>query len=104
MALAVGEDVRLDPVTTGPVPQQSRFRRAILERHPDRDEMGGRSRRHVEGIDVIGLLGAVFEAEGIAHRRAFAQQPLQQGNQAVVQGEMANGTLFQIQVVDLETM
>jgi len=48
MALAVGKNVRLDPVAAGPVAQQARFRRAIFQRYPDRDQMGRRARRHEE--------------------------------------------------------
>src|SRR5690348_17659687 len=46
MALAIGENVRLDPMAAGPVAQQARLRRAILQRHPHRDEVGGCARSH----------------------------------------------------------
>lgn len=48
MALAVGKDIRRDPVATGPIAQPAGFRRAILQRHPCRDEVGGRTRCHEE--------------------------------------------------------
>jgi len=53
---------------------------------------------------MVFLLAAVFQAERIAHRRAFAQQLQQQGHQPVVEREPVDGGLFQIKVVDLESV